>query len=140
MNESSRIAKWLTATFKADATLSNLVAGRVFNGLPPTGTQFPYITFNQQASRDVQGNGTHRSMTRPLYQIKAVVKGNMNAQSSAIADRIDAILQNTAATTTEDVVLSVRRESEVAYQEKGPDAEQLFFNHGGIYRFDTQAA
>lgn len=141
MNEASRIAKWLTATLKADVTLAGIVGTRVFNGLPPSGTALPYITFNQQASRDVQGNGTHRSMTRPLYQVKGVVKAaSMNAQSDQIAERIDEILQNTSAETYDDVILSIRRESEVVYQEVGSDPAQRFFHHGGVYRFDTQAA
>jgi hypothetical protein len=140
MTESGRIAKWLTATFKGDATLTGIVAGRVFNGNPPSGTARPYIKFDQLSSRDVQGNGTVRAMTRPLYQIVVVVDGPMSANSVAAADRMDAILQNTANETYDGVVLSIRRDSEIARPEQGPDPQQRYFNHGGIYRIDTQTA
>jgi hypothetical protein len=140
MIESARIAKWLTATLKADTALAAIVGTRVVEGRPPSSTALPYVTFNQQASRDVQGNGTHRLMTRPLYQVKVIAPSTSNAQSYAAAERIDEILQDTANEVFEDVVFHVRRESEVNYQETGPDPQIVFTHRGGIYRIDTQPA
>lgn len=140
MNEAAVIDKYLTATLKADATLISLVGARVYNSDPPTNPTFPYIIFNYQAGRDVQGNGSNRNMSRDTYQVRAVVQGPPSATAHSIADRIDAILQNTSAVVYGGLVLSIRRIGKVSRAERAGDPEQKYFNLGGLYQVDAQAA
>lgn len=140
MNELPYIEKWLFTTLKNDATLDPLIADRVYGYRPPTGATFPVIVFNFQAGRDIQGNGVHRNMTRPLYQIKAIVRGSLSTAQRDIANRVDDIVQNIESVAFEGFIFSARREQPIAYAEQGDDAEQRFFHLGGIYRIDTQTA
>ncbi len=138
MNELAHINKWLYQTFTTDATLLPLTADRVYADRIPAKPIFPLISFNFQAGRDVAANGPVRIMTRPLYQIKVIVKGPLNAAASTIADRIDVIIQNTSSVVFEGLVFSARRESPLAYDEASADPELRFFHLGGVYRIDTQ--
>jgi len=138
MNELPYIEKWLYQTLKVDATLTPLVSTRVYGNKIPTGSAFPLINFNFMAGRDVQGNGTVRIMTRPLYQIKAIVKGGMSTTLRDIANRIDDIVQNTSSVVYEGFIFSARREQQIAYSEAGADAEINYFHLGGLYRIDIQ--
>ncbi|MGE0294939.1 MAG: hypothetical protein AB7P97_21545 [Hyphomonadaceae bacterium] len=138
MNELPYIAKWLTETLKEDATLIGYVAGRVYNDQPPSSPVFPLIRFNFMAGRDVQGNGTVRVMTRPLFQIKTIVRGPMSEVAQSIADRIDTLIQNASSVVFEGFIFSARREQPIAYPESGPDPEIRFLHLGGLYRIDTQ--
>ncbi len=138
MNELSYIAKWLTEVLATDATLIGHVSGRVINGKIPAGAVFPLINFNFMAGRDVPANGTVRIMTRPLFQIKGIVRGPMSEIAQSIADRIDTLIQNASSVVFEGFVFSARREQPIAYDETGPDPEVRFFHLGGLYRIDTQ--
>lgn len=140
MNELPYIDKWLRQTLVADVTLEPIIADRVFNDDIPNLTAFPLIKFNFLAGRDVPANGTKRLMTRPLYLIRAIVKGSVSTTARDIADRLDDIVQNTAATVFEGFVFSARREQPFSQSEKGPDQEIRFHHLGGIYRIDTQKA
>lgn len=137
MNELPYIEKWLYQSLKTEIVD---VANRVYGNRVPTGAVFPLVNFNFMAGRDVQGNGTKRIMTRPLYQIKAIVRGGMGTSASGIADQIDDVVQNTESVIFEGFIFSARREQQIAYSETGADPEQKFFHLGGLYRIDVQKA
>lgn len=139
MIESLRVRTWLIALLKADATLLPLIAGRVYGSRIPAGAIFPLIQMNMQSGRDIQGLGTNRLMSRPLFQIKVITRGGITAETEAITDRLDQILQNTSAVPHRGVVISAQREQEISYTEQ-IDSDTFFEHTGGLYRFSLQKA
>src|SRR5579885_2353500 len=94
MNESGRIKHWIKSALGADQQLVEVVGQRIFADQAESGTQFPYIVFSLQtgASGDIQGPGTARILTRPIYLIKVVCEGSPTDTVRLAADRIDEII------------------------------------------------
>jgi hypothetical protein len=138
MNELPTIEKFIYQTIVGDSVLSSLIETRVYGYRIPRNALFPLIQFNYLAGRDVQGLGTARIMSRPLYQIKAIGREHLSSSLILIANRIDEIFQSISAELFEDLAISVRREQPLSYQEQGGESETEFRHLGGLFRFDIQ--
>jgi hypothetical protein len=137
MNELPRIEKFIYSTLIGDSVLSSLISNRVYGYKLPREAVFPLVQFNYLAGRDVQGMGTNRILSRPLYQIKAVGRDNLSSSLVQIANRIDEIFQQISAQLFEGLAISSRREQPVSYQEAGGESETSFRHIGGFFRFDA---
>lgn len=141
-SEISRIEAWLYARLSGDTGAGGL-AGLVNNRLYPyqatQGATYPLVIYSLQAGRDVQGLGTNRVMTRPLYLVKVISKGAPNDAARNAADRIDELL-NVASSVKDGYVFSSRRVQSISYLES--DTMQMAnvtanFRHvGGLFRIE----
>lgn len=91
-SETLGIDEWLIATLTGDATLTGLVASRVFTELAPTGTAFPCVVIRSISTDDQLGSGQNRIMTTEQRLIEGILEGQDFGPLRAIADRIDALL------------------------------------------------
>jgi hypothetical protein len=139
MSESVRINRWLYVTLSEDATLIAQGIKGVRDYIPEQ-AEFPRIVYNLQAGRDVNGIGGVRLLTRPLYQIKLINKGNIESNYLPLIERMDELLHNKTNETFEGYVFSARREQEINYFEPGEKGTDIVYRHvGGLYRIDCYA-
>jgi hypothetical protein len=99
----------------------------------PDSEYYPFVLYNFQAGSDVPALGTVRLMTLPLMQVRAVGKGQPDANLRAADVRIDEVLQNASAQTSGGYVISARREFPVDRPEYD-SANVRYHNLGGLYR------
>jgi hypothetical protein len=139
MNVNARIEKWLYSYLTADSTLNGMVGGRFYGPAVKTGTAFPYITWDMQSNTRVNGNAAGWLMTKSRFQVKVVAKGGMTDAVSAIADRLETLLDKREITAN-GITFSVLPVTDINYVVQGQDAEIRFLHYGGIFEFDAQVA
>lgn len=136
MIEIARAMEWIYDTLSADVTLAGLVSTRIYDGLAPQGSAFPFVAFNHQGGADLRGVGTERVFNNSLYQVKAVTKGGSYVSGAAIADRIDTLLHGQNGTTSDGVIIGCVRDQALMLIEQQNGVE---YRHiGGIYRIYAQ--
>lgn len=151
-SEISRVESWIYSKLVADVGpggLNTLVGGRIFAYLAPQAINgvpiaYPLVIYNLQSSRDVQGLGTDRVMTRPLYLIKVISKGPPTDTARGAADRIDEVIGKAVANLKDGYVFSGRREQSISYLEaetaSGAATTDHFRHVGGLYRIESYPA
>lgn len=136
MIEIMRVSEWLYETLSSDATLTALVADRMYDGIAPQAATFPYITFNWQGGADVSAVGGIRIMNNGLWQVKAVVNETSYATILPIADRVDQVLQRASGAVSDGIILACVREQPLALIENSNGVQ---YRHlGGLYRIYVQ--
>lgn len=134
MNELSRANKWIYGKLAANATITGIVATRIYARKAPKDAAYPLIVFNFQGASDSQGVGTARVLTRPLYQVKVICKNNPDDTVYTVADEIDELIGKGIHELQSDVRISSRREAPLEYIEDTPNSDKSFFHLGGLYR------
>lgn len=144
MNEIEVVENWLHDVLVADSTLNGIVAGRVTKYAAKQNTASPYIIYGLQAASDVQGLGTVRLLTRPLYFVKAVKKdGFPDSTFNIVTNRIDEVVgkavrgSKTSSDGLTTYVISGRRVQPISYTEPNPTSEIPIFHVGGLYRLEV---
>lgn len=128
-------ATFIATALKADAPLTAIVAGRVYEEMPPPGNSaLPYVIFSLYAPGDVMGIGATRLWTNSLWTVKGVARTlSYKGDLGAIAGRIDAVLHGAAGSTVDGIAWALWREREIRYPEQSDAGDQV--RHlGGIYR------
>jgi len=137
-HEISRLRKWVYDSLKADATLTALIGGstapRIYAFQAPEGATLPYVIFQVIGGFDTQALGTTRVLTQPQVLIKVVSDGPPNASAMTIADRIDAVIGQASAESSESYVFSAIRQQPVEFVEPKRDSSAYYTHSGGIYR------
>lgn len=140
-DETTRIETWLTGKLTGDTTLANLIGApgdvRVHSDHAPLASTWPCVVFQYQGGHDV-GGGTRES-NRIMLDGLWVVKGIAQQESyggtlKSIADRIDALLQNSTggAAGADGTVFAAVREQPFRLAEVDDGVE---YRHlGGMYR------
>lgn len=135
MIEIARALEWIHDTLSADATLAGLVSTRIFDGLAPQGSAYPFVVFNHQGGSDTLGVGAVRVLNSGLFQIKVVAQSDSYASGIAIADRIDEVLHGAAGSKDGAYIASCVREQAIMLIEQSNGIE---YRHvGGLYRLIT---
>ena len=142
-SEVVRIESWLSSRLLGDTGSSGLfgiVNGRIYPYLIPQGVVaaggHPAVVYSFQAGRDVQGLGTNRVMTRPLYLVKVISNGAPNAAAKSAADRIDERL-TVAASAKDGYAFSGRREQSISFVEVDEATKAQYWHVGGLYRIEA---
>lgn len=138
MIETTLVDAWLYTKLSSDATITSLVAARIYGYTAPPTPTFPYIIFNHQGSADVSAVGGYRIFNSGVYQVKAVAQSTSAATAKTIADRIDTLLQRAYGTVTGGYVLGCVREQPLVYVEITNGIQ--YRNLGGLYRIYVQGA
>ena len=142
-SETLGIDEWLQATLTGDATITGLVAARVFAEYAPQGTVFPCIVYRPIDTEDIVAANATRIMVTELRLIEAICEGQSYTPVKAIAERIDVLLHRKPDAGSEIsgawsgvTILSSDRQriSRLAETEDGRHYRRL----GGIYRISAQ--
>lgn len=131
--EVTEAKRWIYETLKADAQLVAVVGTRIYPDIAPQGKPRPYLIFNFQGGVDVSGLGTARLQTNPLFQVRIVTDGAPNDAARTADARLDEVLQNSSADTSNGYMFSARREMPVDRPEFDADNNR-YHNLGGLYR------
>ena len=140
------VSEWVLAALVADGaigaalglTAGQTVASRVWEGVAPEGTPFPYVVFTVAEPQDVATVPATRVMVRAGLQVKAIGKGPSYRPLVPLVQRIDAALQGARnkATSQGGMVLSCERLSAIQYPEQDQGIE---YRHlGGSYQVHAQ--
>lgn len=132
MIEVARAMEWIFDTLSADATLTGLVSTRIYDGLAPQGSSYPFVIFNHQGGADVRGVGTFRAMNSSLFQIRAHTESESYSSATAIADRIDTVLQGAAGSKDGAYIATCVREQPLMLLEQNNGIQ--YRSAGGLYR------
>ena len=137
MSELLAVEQFLYSALSTLTTGASALATRAYSHVAPEDAVYPYIVFQQQAGRDVNGVGAIRIMSNELYTAKAVTDKSFSSLD-ALVDSIDDLLHKASGTTSAGTIFSVVRESPFSL----PTVEDgiTYFQRGGIYRILVQAA
>lgn len=133
---------WLYQTFAGDSTLAPLIGGaapRIYNGVAPAGSQYPFVVLQLlSGGNDLMALGAIRIWADMLWLIKAVTKGASTGPLEPIANRIDQLLHAASGTVTSGVIWECVRERpfELPTVENGVSYQQI----GGEYRIKASNA
>ena len=135
-DETSRSAQWIYEVLHSDPHLMSLVSG-IYELPAPTGTGFPLVAFSLVSAVDTTtGDTLYRILSRQIWTVRAVVEGHSYASAIPIADRIDALLQNSSGTADGAIIYHTSRESSLRMAE---EVEGKQYRHlGGTYRIACQ--
>jgi hypothetical protein len=125
---------WIYSALTGDAALAAVVSDRVYHAQAPEGATFPFVIFAMLSAVDVQGVGTARIQSNPLFQVKVVTQGAPDADGRTAVDRIDAVIGQAVRQVQGGHTISARREGVISYVEPQPAAGVLFHHNGGLYR------
>lgn len=132
MNESTRALAFIYNRLATDATLLAVPIGGVFRGIAPDNTAAPYIIMALQGGHDVLGSGGARIMADLPIQVSAFAPAGLMNTLQAVADRLDALLDQASGTTSDGRVLAIRRQQIINLDE--PVNGVTWTRLGGIYR------
>lgn len=90
MSELTLAGQWLYGVLAPDATLTPLIAGRVFDTVAQGA--FPCVVFQFQGGYDALGVGARRLQVNCLYVVKAIGQTASPLSLKPIADRVDLLL------------------------------------------------
>lgn len=136
MIEIARAMEFIHDTLAIDTTLTGLVGDRIYDGVAPEGTTFPYVVYNFQGGSDAVAVGAARVLNNSLFQVKAVAMAQSYIGPAEIADRIDVLLQAATGTAVDGLILGTNREQPIMYTEV---VDKTQYRHvGGLYRMFTQ--
>lgn len=131
MNEIILVYEWLYTILSANSTITSTVSTRIYDGVAPQGTSFPYIVFNWQGGVDKSAVGSLRVFTNGLFQVKVITNEETYTTISPVADKIDQLLHRAKGVVSSNNIES-SREFPLAIIEK---KDGLQYRHmGGIYR------
>jgi hypothetical protein len=130
--ETLTVDRWLYQTLTGDTTLMALVTD-VHTWPVPQGAALPYVLFQEQAARDVQGMGAERLWATGSWLVRVVSESaSWGGDLEAAAKRIDTLLQAQGGTVSGGTVFVCVREHPFRLVES---AQSRQFRHlGGIYR------
>lgn len=117
-------------------------AAGIWHRRAPASAQSPHLIFHRVSSHDLPETFGGARWEDQLWLVKGVARdGDDDAVSAAsvvedLSTAIDELLHDAALPVTAHVVLWLRRESRVEYDE--PDGHERWLHAGGIYRLKLE--
>jgi hypothetical protein len=142
VSEIQQAKAWIYTALSTNVEIAARVSTRIFADFvsePPANRVFPYILYEFLGGTDVDGLGTNRILSFPLFQVRVVTNGtNGNGRPTAadrlVEKRIDTVLQNAVHQLSGDYYFSARREQPINRYELDTTTGKQYANIGGIYR------
>lgn len=138
MIEGQRVASLVFDLLVADAGaggVNTLVGGRIYRDLVPAAAVLPAVTITLVSATDANTLGGLRVFQNVLLDIRVIGDGSL--YQNAIADRIDAVLQNVGGLKSSVRVNELRREQVTAFVES--DNGKLYSHIVASYRSEAYA-
>jgi hypothetical protein len=135
VNEQAAAQQYLLDYLGADATLIGLLEGGVWTDVIPQSVRFPVVKVVHQDANDLMVVGLHRVWADLTFLVRGIVHWTGSGHPDwttvrAIGDRLDTLLHDHEAVTSELQVHSFREEAFVD-ETLEPDT---FLHCGGFYR------
>ena len=137
VTEIQQAKAWIYTVLAAETYIAAQIGTHIFADFvlgTPSQRTFPYVLYNFMASTDIDGLGTNRLLTKPLFQVRVVTDGRPDATARKIDKRIDDVLQNAVHQLSGDYYFSARREQSIDRSELDPATGRQYGNLGGLYR------
>jgi len=137
--EGQRVASFVFDRLAADTGaggVSTLVSGRIYRDRVPQGKALPAITVTLVSAVDTGTIGGLRVFQVALVDVRVVADGL--EYPNAIADRVDAVLQNVGGVKSTVTVVELRRDGVQAFIED--DAGKSYAHLIQTYRSEAYAA
>lgn len=116
-------------------SLKNLGATGVYRAVAPQTATLPFVVFQQQSGVSEWEFRT-RAYKTTTYLVKAVGTGHSASNVSAMADRLDTLLNDANLSLSGWSCRRIRREQDIEYSE---ESEGVLYQHvGGLYRIDVE--
>lgn len=139
MIEPQRAVSLVYDLLKADAGaggVNTLTSGRIYRDVVPQTAALPSVTVGLTSAVDISTTGGRRVFQQILVDVRVI--GDGSGYQNAIADRIDAVLQNAGGLKDGVQVVEWRREQVRAFLED--DAGRLYAHLIQTYRTESYAA
>jgi hypothetical protein len=141
VNEEAAAQDYLVSYLGGDATLSGLLEGGVYLRSTPETALTPLVKIDRQEGNDLYVVGLHRIWADLLFLVRGVAEhqGSESPDWStvrAIGDRIDELLHDHEAITSELQVHSFREES---WTDETIESGDYYLHCGGMYRVRARA-
>jgi hypothetical protein len=126
--------KWIYDSLVADSELTAIVSTRVYADRVPPAPTFPYVLYNLLSAGDIQGVGTRRQASEPLFQVRVVTLGAPDTNARKADYRIDQVLGGALHVLSGDFRFTSWRTDTIDRAEYDQLANKQYHNLGGIYR------
>src|SRR3954466_9388075 len=91
--ELARVEQWMYTTLAADATVSGIVADRIYADEAPQAATFPMVIFAHIGNVDILRAGSNGRFAKNIFLVRAIARGSTTAGSlTTVADRFDPLL------------------------------------------------
>lgn len=134
VSEIQEAKKWIKAALSANTDITGVVSTRIYADRAPSPLVFPYIIYDFLGGTDVQGLGTSRLGTRPLFQVRVVGEGSPDANARKVDKRIDDVLRVAVYQPSGEFFFTARREQPVDRPEFDTTTNKQYYNLGGLFR------
>lgn len=135
VSEIQQAKKWIYDSLYANSDILAAIGTRIFASVADASSTavFPYILFTFLAGTDVDGLGTNRLLSRPLFQVIVVSNRSPDTTIRKVDKRIDDVLGVAVYVASGDYYFTARREQPVdrVYTDS---ASQNFYSLGGLFR------
>jgi hypothetical protein len=141
VNEEAAAQQYLLDYLGADSTLTGLLESGVWLRSVPQSARFPVVKIDRQDADDLYVVGLHRVWSNLSFLVRGIIHWEGSGQPDwtdvrAIGDRLDALLHDHEAVTSELQVHSFREEP---FSDETVESGDLFLHVGGIYRVRARA-
>ncbi len=129
----------LYTALAGDATLGALLSAptAIYHRVVPQGGVLPVVVLSKMAGTpEWQFAGTH--LQTDVWLIKGIAKGSSSSVAEDIAARASAVLNDAVLSVTGRILLSIKRELDVDYEEV--TSGELYHHVGSNFRVVTQPA
>jgi hypothetical protein len=137
VTEIQQAKAWLYTILHANTYIASQVGTRIYDSYvpkPPANRTYPYVLFNFMGGTDVDGLGTNRLQSHPLFQVRVVDEGRPTTVTRRLDKEIDIALQNAVYQPSGDYYFSARREQPIDRSELDASTGKYYANIGGLYR------
>lgn len=138
MIEGQRVASLVWDLLRADTGaggVSTLVGARIYRDMVPQAAALPAVTVALVSATDTNTMGARRVFQQCLVDVRVV--GDGAGYQNAIADRVDAVLQNVGGLKDSVTVVELRREQVTAFVES--DSGKVYSHIVASYRSESYA-
>lgn len=142
VSEIQQAKAWIYATLFANVDIAAAVGTRIYSDYvpePPANRVYPYIVYNFMGGVDVDGLGTNRLQSQPLFQVRVVTNGtNGNGRPTTTDRRVDKRITDVLGTAVHqlsgDFYFTARREQPIDRAELDAATGKQYHNLGGLFR------
>lgn len=137
VSEVQQAKAWIYATLFANADIAAAVSSRIYADYvpePPANRVYPYIVYNFMGGTDVDGLGTNRLQSQPLFQVRVVTDGRPTATTRKVDKRISDVLGVAVHQLSGDFYFTARREQPIDRPELDGATGKQYHNLGGLFR------
>jgi hypothetical protein len=137
ISEVQQAKAWIYSALHANSDIAAAVGTRIYSGrvpVPPASRVFPYIVYNFQGGPDINGLGTNRLLSKPIFQVRVVTNTDPDATVRKIDKRIDDVLGVAVHQLSGDYYFTAEREQAIDRDELDTATGTVYWNLGGLFR------